>query len=222
MRRISDAWSLSPSPFPRSLIAGPFLLALAICLLPTVAAAQGVLVVIDPEQRVPLPRPIWPHPHPHPRPVPQPPVSYKIKELSVQARLMDQVARVQVSQSFVNTGSRQMEVSFVFPLPYDGAIDQLTLLVDGKEYPAKLLPAKEARRTYESIVRKNRDPALLEWIGTGMFQTSVFPVPPGAERTVSLRYAQLCRKDQGLTDFLFPLSTAKYTSHPVEKGEIRV
>ena len=75
---------------------------------------------------------------------------------------------------------------------------------------------------YESIVRKNQDPALLEWIGTGMFQTSVFPVPPGAERKVTLRYSQLCRKDQGLTDFLFPLSTAKYTSHPVEKLDIQL
>ena len=128
---------------------------------------------------------------------------------------------MQVSQSFVNTGSRQMEVSFVFPLPYDGAIDQLTLLVDGKEYDAKLLDAKEARRQYEAIVRKNQDPALLEWMGTGMFKTSVFPVPPGAERKVTLRYSQLCRKIDGLTDFLFPLSTAKYTSHPVEKLDVQ-
>ena len=51
-----------------------------------------------------------------------------------QAKIVDQVAQVQVSQSFVNTGSRQMEVSFVFPLPYDGAIDRLTFMVDGKEY----------------------------------------------------------------------------------------
>ena len=51
-----------------------------------------------------------------------------------------------------------------------------------------------------------------------MFQTSVFPVPPGAERKVTLRYTQLCRKDQGLTDFLFPLSTAKYTSHAGREG----
>ena len=125
---------------------------------------------------------------------------------------------MQVSQTFVNTGSRPLEVSFVFPLPYDGAIDQMTLLIDGKEYPARLLDAKEARRMYEEIVRKNRDPALLEWMGTGMFQTSVFPVPPGAKRTVSLRYSQLCRKQEGLTDFLFPLSTAKYTSQPVGEG----
>ena len=105
----------------------------------------------------------------------------------------------------------------MFPLPYDGAIDQLTLLVDGKEYEAKLLSKDEARKRYEEIVRKNRDPALLEWVGTGMFQTSVFPIPPGAKRTVTLRYSQLCRKSYGLTDFIFPLSTAKYTSKPLDK-----
>ena len=55
-----------------------------------------------------------------------------------------------------------------------------------------------------------------------MFKTSVFPVPPGPKRTVTLRYSQLCRKTEGLTDFLFPLSTAKYTSHPVEKVAIDV
>jgi Ca-activated chloride channel family protein len=175
------------------------------------AYGQGLLIVVNPSEPVPLPRPIF-------RPVPQqPPMSYKIKELSLQARVVDQVARAQVSQSFVNTGSRQMEVQFVFPLPYDGAVDQLTFMVDGKEYEAKLLPAQEARSIYESYIRRNQDPALLEWIGTGMFKTSVFPVPPGAERTVTLRYSQLLRKDRQLTDFLFPLSTAKYTSQPVEK-----
>lgn len=188
----------------------------------SLAQAQGLLVNTNPGDRIALPRPILP-PHPHPHPVPPPPQStYKLKELSVQVKLADQVAKTQVSQSFVNTGSAPMEVCFVFPLPYDGAIDQLTLLVDGKEFPAKLLPAPEARRIYEEIVRKNRDPALLEWVGTGMFKTSVFPVPPGAERKVTLRYSQLCRKDQGLTDYIFPLSTAKYTSAPVEKLDIQV
>ena len=61
--------------------------------------------------------------------------------------MTDQVAKVQVSQSFVNTGSRPMEVAFIFPLPYDGAIDRMTLLVDGQEMPAKLLGADDARRT---------------------------------------------------------------------------
>ena len=196
--------------------------AILLFLAPAAARAQGLLVVVDPNEQVRLPRPIviWPRPYPMPQPAP-PPMSYKIKELDVQARLVDQVAQVQVSQTFVNTGSQPMEVSFVFPLPYDGAVERMTLMIDGREYPAKLLDAKEARRMYEEIVRKNRDPALLEWLGTGLFRTSVFPVPAGASRTVSLRYSQLCRKQEGLTDFLFPLSTAKYTSEAVEKVSIR-
>jgi Ca-activated chloride channel family protein len=206
------------------------LTAILVFLVPAVVQAQGLLVATGPDHHARLPRPyiIWPPPHPPrpphpiPRPRPIPPSTYKIKELDVNVRLIDQVAQVQVSQTFVNTGSRQMEVSFVFPLPYDGAIERMTLLIDGKEHPAKLLEAKEARRLYEQIVRKNKDPALLEWMGTGMFKTSVFPVPAGASRTVSLRYSQICRKQEGLTDFLFPLSTAKYTSHAVEKVSIRV
>jgi len=199
MKRLSFQW-LSPC--------------VLVMLLATTASAQGVLISVG-HHHHPLPRPIV-------RPTPIPQSSYKIKEISVNARVTDQVARVQVSQSFVNTGSRTMEVAFVFPLPYDGAIDQLTLLVDGKEYPAKLMDAKKARTIYEGYIRKNQDPALLEWMGRGMFRTSVFPIPAGAERKVTMRYSQLLRKDHNLTDFLFPLGTAKYTSKPVEKISIHI
>ena len=157
----------------------PRVLAILVFLVPVVAQAQGLLIVMDPDHSVRLPRPTiiypppWPPHPPYPRPIPPPPppppVIYKINEVDIQARLVDQVAQVQVSQTFENTGSRPMEVAFVFPLPYDGAIEQMTLLIDGKEYPAKLLDAKEARRMYEDIVRKNKDPALLEWMGTGLF-----------------------------------------------------
>jgi Ca-activated chloride channel family protein len=188
------------------------LLASAVC--GPAAFGQGVLVVVNPPHPIPLPRPI-------PRPTP-PPMSYKIKELDYHARIADQVAQVQVSQTFVNTGSAQMQVSFVFPLPHDGAIDRMTFMVDGKEYDAKILKKEEARRIYEGYVRQNKDPALLEWVGHGMFQTSVFPVPPGAERKVSLKFSQLLRKDHQLTDLMIPLSTAKYTSQPVEKLAIHV
>ncbi|MFW6168888.1 MAG: VIT domain-containing protein [Planctomycetota bacterium] len=196
-----------------------------VALSPAASFAQGLLVDDRPDHRFRLPRPrIWPPPHPpgprppRPRPPrPEPPQAYKIQALEVHATLADQVAKVQVSQSFVNTGSRQMEVSFVFPLPYDGAVDRMTFMVDGREYPAKLLTADEARRIYQEHIRRNEDPALLEWMGTGMLKTSVFPVPAGAKRTVTMHYSQLSRTTQGLTEWLFPLSTAKYTSKAVEK-----
>ncbi|MDR1477735.1 MAG: VWA domain-containing protein [Planctomycetaceae bacterium] len=173
-------------------------------------AVQLPRVIIFPPRRPPLPRPI-------PVPVES---SYAIKSLEVSTNITGQIADVSVSQTFVNTGKNQMEVSFVFPLPYDGAINSMTLLVDGKEYNAKLLKATDARKTYEDIVRRNQDPALLEWIGNGMFKTSVFPIPAGESRVVNLKYTQLLKVDGGLTDFLFTMSTAKYTSKPIEKLEI--
>ncbi len=206
------------SPWKIACLAFLFLLALSMS-----SFGQGVLVN-ESASAVQLPRHrIWPPPHPpRPIPTPTPTASYAIKSLEVSANVEGQIAEVNVSQTFTNTGSRQMEVSFVFPLPYDGAVDSMTLLVDGKEYPAKLLDAKEARKTYEDIVRRNLDPALLEWMGTGMFKTSVFPVPAGASRTVQLKYTQLLRVDGGLTDFLFPLGTAKYTDKPIETVEIHL
>ena len=194
--------------------AGFALIALAMAAGPT--AGQGLLVDTRPDLHFRLPRPIWP-----PRPQPSE-ACYRIESLEISGKLSDAVAHIQVSQTFENTGSAQLEATFVFPLPYDGAIDELTLLVDGKEYAAKLLSAKEARERYEEIVRKSRDPALLEWVGTGMFQTSVFPIPAGAKRTVTLRYTQLCRRSHGLTDFLFPLATAKYTEQPLEKFTLKL
>jgi Ca-activated chloride channel family protein len=199
-----------------TLVASLLVLCLTTSALVPAAYGQGVLVWVNPPHPIPLPRPI-----PRPRPTP-PPMSYKIKELDYHARVVDQVAQVQVSQSFVNTGSAQMEVSFVFPLPYEGAIDRMTFMVDGKEYDAKILRKEDARRIYEGYVRQNKDPALLEWVGYGMFQTSVFPVPAGAERKVNLKFSQLLRKDHQLTDLMIPLSTAKYTSQPVEKLAINV
>ncbi len=159
--------------------------------------------------RVPRPR------HPERR-------AYRVRELSVDANLKAFLASTTVTQVFENTGNVPIEATFVFPLPYDGAVDKMTFLVDGKEIEAKLLPADQAKQIYLGHVRRNQDPALLEWIGHGIFRSSVFPIPPGQTRTVTLRYSQLLRSDQRMVDYLFPLSTAKYTSQPLEKVSLRV
>jgi hypothetical protein len=129
-----------------SLAVGLAMLA-AIAAAPRPAAGQGILIDLHPGHPIRLPRPIWPRPQ-----EPQT-SSYKIDSIDVDVRLDDATAKIQVSQTFTNTGAEPVEACFVFPLPYDGAIDQFTLLVDGKEYPAKLLSKEEARRRYEEIVQ---------------------------------------------------------------------
>ncbi len=188
-------------------------LALALCLLATPVSAQ--IIIINPPPRLP---PISPRP-----PVPPQRVTeYRIQSVEMQAQVRDQAAQVQISQVFENVGSQTIEASLYFPLPDSATISGLTLLVDGKELPGKLLPKDEAKRIYEETVRRQRDPALLEYIGQGLYQTSVFPIPARATRKVEIRYTQLLVKDTGLIDFSLPLGTNKFSSRPIDKLDVTV
>jgi Ca-activated chloride channel family protein len=170
--------------------------------LTSVARPQGI--IIDPRPHIPVAR------------------SYEVREVSVDVRIRDQVAEVQVAQTFHNPGSFVLEAEYFFPLPDpdEGAIQSFLLLVDGKEMPGRILPKDEARRIYERIVRTKRDPALLEYMGRGLFRTSVFPIPPGADRKVTMRYTQLCKRDRDVVEFSYPLSTQKVTAKPIRRLEL--
>jgi Ca-activated chloride channel family protein len=189
---------------------------LLLCFLFGECLGQGALIDLRRPIAPPMPPDILPPP------IVQPLHSYCIKSLDVNVNLNGQIARVQVSQEFKNTSQRTIEASFVFPLPYDGAIDRLTLLVGNKEYEAKLIDRNEARRIFEGYVRRNQDPALLEWMGSGMFKTSIFPIPPGETRKVTIRYSQVCRQFQGMTEWLFPLRIARHTTKPIEQLSVQV
>jgi Ca-activated chloride channel family protein len=164
-----------------------------------VTSARGQGMIIDRRPIVPIAR------------------AYEIREVNIDGRIRDQVAEVQVSQTFHNPGSFQLEAEFLFPLPEEGAIQNFVLLVDGRELPGRLLPKDEARRIYEEIVRFKRDPALLEYVGRGLYRTSVFPIPPGADRKVTMRYTQLCKRDRDVIEFSYPLSTQKFTAKPIQR-----
>jgi Ca-activated chloride channel homolog len=143
--------------------------------------------------------------------------SYEIREVSIDGRVRDQVAEVQVSQTFHNPGSFQLDAEFLFPLPEEGAVQNFVLMVDGRELPGRLMPKDEARRIYEEIVRTKRDPALLEYMGRGLYRTSVFPIPPGADRKVTMRYTLLCKRDRDVIEFAYPLGTQKFTAKPIQR-----
>ncbi|HIE97110.1 MAG TPA: VWA domain-containing protein [Fuerstia sp.] len=147
---------------------------------------------------------------------------YRIGSVDVRADIVDQVAKVQMAQTFKNVSRRTLETQFLFPLPDGVAINGLTLIVDGKELPGELKAKDQARREYEAIVRKQKDPALLEYIGQGLFRTSVFPIPAGQERRVEIRYTQLLKSDSGLVDFTLPLGTVKHTGQPIDELNITV
>jgi Ca-activated chloride channel homolog len=184
---------------------GSLVLAVIVILVgPTIPPAVAQGIIVDRRPRIPFTG------------------SYEIREVSIDGRVRDQVAEVQVSQTFHNPSSFPLESEFLFPLPEEGAIQNFVLLVDGRELPGRLLPKEEARRIYEEIVRTKRDPALLEYMGRGLYRTSVFPIPAGADRKVTMRYTRLCKRDRDIIEFSYPLSTQKFTAKPIQRLMVHV
>ncbi|MBL7978296.1 MAG: VWA domain-containing protein [Bacteroidetes Order II. Incertae sedis bacterium] len=142
---------------------------------------------------------------------------YEVKSIVVNTQFRDQVAETQVSQTIHNPSHRVMEVELLFPLPDGGSVQSFTLMVNGKEMPGRLLPKEEARGIYEEIVRRKKDPALMEYAGYGLFKTSIFPIPPGEDRTITLKYTQLCTKEKGVVSFSYPFGTQKFSGGRIGK-----
>jgi len=70
-----------------------------------------------------------------------------------------------------------------------------------------VLEAAQARRTYDAIVRKQKDPGLLEQVGWREFRVNVYPIPKFDTVRVKLEYSHVVRDDLALQTLEIPLPT---------------
>ena len=132
------------------------------------------------------------------------------------------VAVTRVEQSFHNPNAQRLEGTFLFPLPEGAAIDRFRMDVDGTMTDAELLPADEARSIYEGIVRRQRDPALLEYAGRGAFKARVFPIEPNGDKRITLGYTQVLRPDSGATEYRYELTAPGASDRPTGSLSVKV
>ena len=165
-------------------------------------AAQGVIVPIICDVR-PCPRPV---PPPRPRPVPVP-IILPIKSINVEVKINGQVATTHVEQVFRNDSPYTLEGTYFFPIPETASIVEFAIWENGKKLVGEVRSREEARRIYDEIVRRQRDPGLLEYAGKDLFQASIFPIPPNSDKKLELTYSQVLKAESGTVAYRYPLGT---------------
>ena len=122
----------------------------------------------------------------------------------VQARVVvdGRHASTTILLKILNDGPRPTEAQLLLPLPAGAVVRGFRFegLVDGPT--ARLLPREEARATYDAIVARVRDPALLEMTGRAALQSSVFPVEAGGGQAVQVTWDQLLTERDGRLDYV--------------------
>ena len=110
---------------------------------------------------------------------------------AVSVTVLGRVAQVTVEEWFQNRGAGLGEGDYHYPLPGEATFGSFSLWQGDSELRGETMDASQARAIYEEIVRRKRDPALIELAGHGLIRARVFPINPGETRKVTMRYTQI-------------------------------
>ena len=166
--------------------------------LATAASAQGVIVP-GPCQRCPE------------RPIPQItlPRALPIKSIKIDTKISSQIATTHVEQVFRNDTNVTLEGTYFFPIPESASVAEFAIWDGDRRLVGEVRTREEARRIYDEIVRRQRDPGLLEYAGKDLFQASIFPIPPHSDKKLEITYTQVVRAEGGTVAYRYPLGTGR-------------
>ena len=160
----------------------------------------------------------------------------------VTVRVVGNVARTEIEETFRNDDDATLEGIYRFPLPPDARIASLSLEVDGRWEEGAFVDKDRARRIWRGVIRNAtpeqqrvdeeefiwvpgpwRDPALLEWQRGGRFELRIFPIPARGERRIRLAYTQtITPHGREGRRYTYPLAHASDESTRVGRFEVDV
>lgn len=174
-----------------------FLLILTSAAVFSVVQAQGVIVP-GPCERCPRP----PRPFRLPRALP-------ITSIKIDTKIQSQVATTHVEQVFRNDTDAMLEGTYLFPIPESASIAEFAIWDGDRRLVGEVRSREEARRIYDEIVRRQRDPGLLEYAGKDLFQASIFPILPHSDKKLEITYTQVVHAESGTVAYRYPLGTGR-------------
>lgn len=115
------------------------------------------------------------------------------------------VMRVRMTQAFRNTSKDWMEATYLYPLPDDGAVDTLKMVVGQRVIVGRIKRRAEARDIYERAKAQGQRSGLVEADRPNLFRTNVANVGPGETVLIAIEYQAPVRQLGGEYAMRLPL-----------------
>jgi Ca-activated chloride channel family protein len=123
--------------------------------------------------------------------------------------------RARVTQAFRNTTSGWVEAVYVYPLPEDGAVDSLKMVVGNRVVVGEIKPREEALAVYEAAREEGLAAALVEQERPNLFTNSIANIGPGETVVVQIEYQAPVARSGDVYSLRVPLvSGVRYTPGP--------
>lgn len=128
-----------------------------------------------------------------------------LQHTDVDADIVGSVTRVRVRQTFANPLDQKVEAVYVFPLPENSAVDEMTMTIGSSRIVGKVKPKEQARKTYEAAKAAGHVASLLDQERPNVFTQSVANIEPGAQVVIEISYVETLKYQDGVFEFVFPM-----------------
>ncbi len=141
-------------------------------------------------------------------------VECPLEHTAVEASISGFISRVKVTQTFRNPTKEKIEAVYVFPLPHEAAVDDMTMVIGKRRIVGLIKRRADARSIYEQALASGQTAALLEQERTNIFTQSVGNIEPGQKVDIEISYVDVLKYDMGTYEFHFPMVVGpRYNPH---------
>ena len=126
-----------------------------------------------------------------------------------------QYATTELTQVFHNRSRQTVEGRYVVRPSLDARVQGFAYYIGEERVEGEVLPRQSAREVYRQVTEQRRDPAILEQTGDGEFSFRVFPIAPGENKRVEMRFGEWLRRRGSSVTYRVPLSAPETSAEVV-------
>lgn len=128
-----------------------------------------------------------------------------LKNTNVKAEISGFLSRVRVTQEFENKFNEPIEAVYIFPLPNNSAVDDMTMKIGERTIRGKIMKRGEAREVYETAKNNGQAASLLDQERPNIFTQAVANIMPNEKIIIEISYVETLKYEDGSYEFVFPM-----------------
>jgi len=137
----------------------------------------------------------------------------EITELSMDVSIVGDRAITTLDFTFYNKLDNVLEGEFKFPLQSGQSVYRLALEIGNQLREAVIVEKNKGRESFEQIVRRKFDPALLEQTAGNIYTTKIYPIPGKGTRRVVIGLEESLVANEDSYSYEFPLNFSGMVDH---------
>src|SRR6185295_6072307 len=130
----------------------------------------------------------------------------QIKDHQVEVVINNGFAKTEVTQTFFNPNTEDLEAIYSFPLPKSASLSEVTIWAGEQELNGEVVERDEAKRIYEEERDQGNDAGMAGKEDFKSFDFAVSRVPAGGETRIRFVYYQPLAIDTGVGRYVYPLA----------------